>query len=222
MSPPPVLGEWVWLCHAYNVIQKGSNPCVVYTNIFFLGLPPVSWIWPPCKSRLSPKLILFLPIENEYANALLKRSIDCKPSAHSGQIGAVELGGRKHHSPKGDRFSQRLTQGRAQEDSLKLGQGNKRTWEPGNSTTKSDSWCGWVSTSPDHSWRTLPIIAQGPRNTKWSLWLPPTMGIKQEPWACGSIVGCEYAVGLLLQSTVNREQSWVVGKVTLWLWSTVH
>jgi hypothetical protein len=32
-------------------------------------------------------------------------------------------------------------------------------------------------------------------------------------------VGCEYAVGSLLQSAEKREQSWLVGKVILWHWS---
>lgn len=93
------------------------------------------------------------------------------------------------------------TQGRARENSLKLGQGSKGTRELGNSINKSHSGCEWVSTRPDHSWRTSSYPSRESQEYKLISLAPSYQGGKTGALSLSIyIMGCGYVDEPLLQS----------------------
>lgn len=85
VSPPSTSGEW--LCSTVACHQKGSSlrMCSIDKNVFNWGSRGIlDWLLSAghCLSVNSgfPKLILFTPLRQEYANVMLKISIDCSSS----------------------------------------------------------------------------------------------------------------------------------------------
>ena len=128
-----------------------------------------------------PKLILFLPLGNERANALCKGSVDCKPSEHSGQIWAVGMRRRDHWALRGDRqtltvwhlnpFREELRRIHWSWNRVAKGLENLEIASTNQILSVSGCPQGLITLG-----ELFPIQAKSPRNINWSLWLPPIRG----------------------------------------------